>query len=444
MATKPKARGRSAHPGVVLKHRIRSNGTELWNARWTDPITGVTTDTSLTGLGLTNGPGRRAWAIAKSRQIDADRQAMASGRVARDGPTEIAKVVEDYVARGRMRLRPGTVESYEESLAMFTAWAKGEGLREMRALTPPLLRRFRDVLIASRRTRARSGEARGARGPVEGPRAGATINRHFSQVKAFLNEARRHGRAPALDGESIRVNLAAVRADLDRPEFMRPGELHKLLEAAIRHDADCYVQTRDEKAAGTAGETSRHPPIAPLVLAALLTGCRVNELLTLPWAAVHLDGRGEIIVTADIAKTHRARAVDLGVAPVLVRLFERLRLTSGGSPFVFGRAAPLPRGIVEAARKRLVKHYGAPPFAWQVLRSTCATFSMNAPALFGTAGAFQSARRLGHSVVIAERHYAGLLPDVSHDARTIEAAMGLEDLADKIAGDGRLRAREVV
>ena len=83
---------------------------------------------------------------------------------------------------------------------------------------------------------------------------------------------------------------------------------------------------------------------------------------------------------------------------------------------------------------RLRDDYGAPPkFSLQVLRSTCGTFLTNAPGIFGAASAYRSARQLGHSVAIAEKHYLGLVRGISPTAGTLEAAMGIEDLLEKVA-----------
>ena len=54
--------------------------------------------------------------------------------------------------------------------------------------------------------------------------------------------------------------------------------------------------------------------------------------------------------------------------------------------------------------------------------STCGTYLTCAPAIYGAASAFMSAKRLGHSVTVAEKHYVGIVR-VSPEARTIELAM---------------------
>jgi hypothetical protein len=80
-----------------------------------------------------------------------------------------------------------------------------------------------------------------------------------------------------------------------------------------------------------------------------------------------------------------------------------------------------------AAKKRLKCEYGAPQrFGWQMLRRTCGTFLTNAPGIFGAASAYRSAKQLGHSVAIAERHYVDVLRGIPREAHTLEGAMGIE------------------
>ena len=96
------------------------------------------------------------------------------------------------------------------------------------------------------------------------------------------------------------------------------------------------------------------------------------------------------------------------------------------------RFEPYTADLVVAARKRLLALYGAPSFDWQTLRATCATYLTNAPGIFGSATVYLSARQLGHSVAVAERHYLGVHRGIPRDAHTLEAAMQLEDLLGEV------------
>jgi hypothetical protein len=49
------------------------------------------------------------------------------------------------------------------------------------------------------------------------------------------------------------------------------------------------------------------------------------------------------------------------------------------------------------------------------------------PSILGAATVFMSAKQLGHSVAVAERHYLGVHRGIPRDAHTIEAAMQIEE-----------------
>jgi integrase len=421
-------RGRSQHPGVKLKRRVRPGGADVWLARWVDPVTGDEREASLTALGLTNNQGRRAWAIAKASQLAEERQALALGLIAREGPRDVRSAVTSYLDRAAGRLRGSTIETYRESLDLLVQWCDQVGVRDLGSLDPPSVMRLRDWLVALPRQRDREKKRKGR------PRSAMRVNRDIGAIKTLLLEARRHGRLPRLDREALGDGLRKLRAEQDQPEYLRSPELRQLLEAAMRHDAARFAMTRAEKAAGEAGGVTRHEAVAPLVLAAILTGCRIGELVSLEWPNVRLDGAGEIEIRAARSKTRRGRLVDLAVCPTLAQWLARLRLASGGVGLVFG----ITQGTADAARKHRLEQYGAPRFSWQRLRQTCATFLTCAPGIFGGASAYRSAAQLGHSVAVAERHYLGLLRDIPREARTLEAAMGIEDLAEQVATQGRL------
>jgi hypothetical protein len=113
------------------------------------------------------------------------------------------------------------------------------------------------------------------------------------------------------------------------------------------------------------------------------------------------------------------------VSPALRALLAALRLSTGGKGKVFRLTAD----AADAAAKRLKREFGAPSdFGWQMLRRTCGTFLTNAPGIFNAASAYRSAKQLGHSLAVAERHYLGVERGIPRDARTLEAAMQIEEL----------------
>lgn len=61
--------------------------------------------------------------------------------------------------------------------------------------------------------------------------------------------------------------------------------------------------------------------------------------------------------------------------------------------------------------------------------------------LVGAATVFMSARQLGHSVAVAERHYLGVHRGIPKDAHTLEAAMQIEEAMRRVpamVADSRL------
>ena len=215
-------------------------------------------------------------------------------------------------------------------------------------------------------------------------------------------------------------------------KFMKEHDCKKLLEAAMRHDEHTFKLTRDE-AAGLrpVGTTPRHEPIAPFTAFVLLSGMRLGEALRLQWDDVDLAAApaGSIHIEGKTNKTKTYREVDLAVSPALRSLLVTMQLKSGGKGSVFG----LTEGLAEAAAKRLKALHGAPKsFGWQVLRRTCGTYLTNAPGIFAGASAYRSAKQLGHSVQVAERHYVGLVKGIPVEAHDLESAMQIGEQLNAI------------
>jgi integrase len=259
-----------------------------------------------------------------------------------------------------------------------------------------------------------------------------------------------------LTRDAITDAMKALPTPREQPEYLTPAQLQKLLEAAMRHDEAVFDETRKEhRGLLPKGSTRRYEPIAGFTAFLVLTGCRRGEALGLTWADVDLEaldsqGRtvGEIRLRAANTKTHRARTIGLEVSPSLRSLLAAMKLRAGraaDAQHVFGGEEPYTADLVESTRSRLIDEYGAPKFDWQMLRSTCATYLTNAPGIFGGATVFMSARQLGHTVAIAERHYLGVHRGIPKDAHTLEAAMQIEhhmgDLVGTISGRTKSNGR---
>ena len=142
------------------------------------------------------------------------------------------------------------------------------------------------------------------------------------------------------------------------------------------------------------------------------------------WNEVRLS-ENAILLGAERVKTREGRRVALGVSPSIAKLFEQLRERNGKSPLVFPEWAA--GNLAKSTRGRL-RRFGAPPgWTYQAIRRTCSTVLTNMRAV----GPWVSSKRCGHSVVVAERSYAGLLA-IPDEATTIESALGIEHLAGAI------------
>lgn len=432
MARQRKRRFRTAHPGVKLLRMQRTTG-ETWVARYTDPDTRRDTQTSLTALSLTTDESRRAWAITKSESLRKREAAIESGAALRT-ETPVSKAIADYYDSQASELAPATLLSYRQATDPFAGWCESHGVALTESLTAPLLTKYRLWFVARPAHAPASGSnvGRGSYKTGKRKRSAAQVNKCVRTLRVILNHWRKLGQTPALDSDAIRDSLEFAKAQKPLPVFLKAKQCRALLEAAMRHDAETFTATREEHAGKRkAGGTARFTPIAPFIAVGLLSGMRFSELANLRWADVDLEA-GEITLQADRTKTGHGRRIGLTETPALATLLANKKLRAGENEHVWGEA-PYRYGVAESARKRLVREYGAPEFTWHDLRRTCGTFLTCAPAIYGAASAFLSAKRLGHSVTVSERHYAGALGNISPEHKTLEAALQIDDLLKQIA-----------
>ncbi len=420
MSTKTAPRRRLARPGVKILHLADGR----YVARFKDALTGKQQQQSLDKLGLTNAEARRRWAINKANALMEMRAVITSGgAVAVQVPLDDA--IDEFL---KGYTKPKTIEGHTTALKRFAAWAASVGIRLAQDLTGPHLARWRDHYAQDNAATATRGGTRGAKKKTARRRSPASVNKVLTVTKTFLGWARRRGWLPYLNTDSILDNLRPLKLPIKAIEFLPPKQLDALLEAALRHDNETFAMTRAEHAAAAeVGTTPRYPAVAPFVLSCILTGCRFQELVGLRWSEVDLD-QTVIRLPADRVKTGHARTIQLTETPSMVSLLRNLQETQKGD-LVFDLTADQ----AKAAHRRLMKDPKSPSFTWQCLRRTCGTILTNAPGIYGGASAFMSAKRLGHSVAIAERHYAGILNKLPAKAKTLEAAASIEDLANSIA-----------
>ncbi len=426
---------------MVLAARTLPSGGASYRARYTDPDTGRVVWQTL-DASLSTHEQRVTWAKKLAATLARRRADRAAGIAPPKDPTTIEAAIATYRESAEVRLRAKTLATYDLGIARFAEWCGAEGIEHTADLTPAALARLRDAFIRAPKKTAAKGARRGRYASTPKPRSAVSINRELRTVATVLTSWRRRDLV-SLSSDQIADALRKIPVERELPVYLTPSDLRRVLEAALRHDAETFTITREEhdglRAVGT---TPRYAAIAPVTAFLMLTGCRRNEAVTLRWSDVDLDALdasgakvGEIRLRAAETKTKIARVVGLEVAPTLRRILAAMKLRAGDEERVF---PDLTGTLLTSTRARLVAEYGAPEaFGWQVLRSTCATYLANAPAIYGAASAFLAARQLGHSVVVAEKRYAGQLRGISREARTLEAAMQIEsELAGVLAAIG--------
>lgn len=445
-----KRRTRTEHRGVKLKRRVLPSGATAWRAIYVDPDTQKTTYITLKGRDGATAPARTLWAIRKSEAIAKRKMALADGAVHATGKS-LSEVIAVYYS-AHPKLRPATLTAYKAATNKLVTWAASEGV-DADKLTKAALTRFRTSLVKEPKLVAARGHKRGKRKAAPVLRSGVSVNRELRSVVTALRYLIDCESFSRLNHNDLRLALKREQVTHERLAYLDSNEIRKLLEACQRHDAEVYTLDRADKAAGRKpgeGTTARYEQIKAFVIVTLLSGMRLSEVLQLRWDHVVLDakdssgaGVGEIRLPGSTNKTNRARTIDLGVSPALRSTMLALKVRTGGEGYVFPTYRA--RTTVEAAAKRLRGEYGAPKsFTWQALRRTCGTFLTNAPGIFGAASAYRSARQLGHSVTIAEKHYVDLERGIPATARTLEDAMSIADLlktTDKPAGANVARLR---
>jgi integrase len=204
----------------------------------------------------------------------------------------------------------------------------------------------------------------------------ATVGKYLSRLRAILRYARACGWLDSDPFAAIRVPGAGE----PRVRYLLPDERVRLL-AACRQ--------------------SRNPLLYAVVVVALGTGGRKDEVRCLQWPAVDLDMR---VVRFVKTKTHRARAVPLvgECFDVVVQLWQERR---GGVPWVFPSwRGDKPVAITspwETARDAA----GIKDFRFHDLRHSFASYlAMNGASLRDIA------ELLGHSSVQMTLIYTHLMP----------------------------------
>lgn len=249
--------------------------------------------------------------------------------------------------------------------------------------TPDGVRRFGDVRAGTLTPELLKAFAR-LRPRVAG-------NRDLGLLRACCNRAVLGG---LLDHSPFRVgDVPAVRLAREEPRSRRlqPGESERLL-------------------AGAGG-------LGDLIVAALETGCRKGELLSMQWSQVRFSPRAELFLPAQKTKTKRDRRVP--ISSELAKVLTRRRTDPAGhllapEAFVFGDEIGRRRHSIKTAWRLTLKRAKIVDLHFHDLRREAGSRWMDAGIPLGTIQ-----RWLGHANISQTSTYLGA--SLGNDERDMQA-----------------------
>jgi integrase len=381
------ARRSAKHRGVRWIN-LGTDDAPRWVVRWADPATGRQVQRDAAPFGITNERARERWAIEKAAALRADKARYAIDGVA-SVRTPVSEAQDKYLATfGNAHTRVAKAKP----LANLAEHLTDNAVRSMQDVTSPIIAAWGDHV----------------RRPSS-PHAPSTRNFHLAVAGAWLQWSRRRGWLPRVSGDAIRDSLRRERAPREAIKVLQPAEIRQLLDACMRHDEQ------------------ERTPIAPFVLVVLGSGMRLAECEGLRWEEV--DTRAKCIrLGAARAKTKAHRVITLEESPATLAALAALRLRSGSGERVFPRAT---RNVVETIRRQRLQRFGAPAgWGWHDLRRTHGSL-LACSGLLGAGSSFLVARKLGHGVQVAERHYLHAYVDLPKGT-TLEQVGGFEAEAREI------------
>lgn len=413
---------------------------QRWRGQWylfyTDHRTGRKVRKSCTGLRAGTPEARRAL-LRHYRELEAEHQveALRRGWVVSADAMLIADI-DLYLAdcRDRVSIRQENPEARDglsaatmlrinDTVGHFRGWLEATNRESFKSAdldVNVLDAYFRHVVRES----TRLGERRTKR-------SAATINIYKRNVKACLRWIQRQRPRRFVDVEELLTACRPLRTVRKLPAAFTPDLLCEFLNAALAREAPDRVVTVEPGHGKRRRRTYAQPataksstPVSQLFLLLVLTGARLGEVLQLRWKDVDLK-RGRVVIQA--GKTGMLRWLPLTMAPegeVAPRLLELLRAWREERP---AAEFVLPHGNLPAplfpklAWSEVGKSVGCARLMPQRLRQNFTSYAASLGIPAAVAAMWQ-----GHSVEVAERHYRAQVLERGKDARSMEAAMGLE------------------
>lgn len=312
-----------------------------------------------------------------------------------------------------------TILSYGQTWKFVNRWINHGGPPLPESLNREHLRDFIRFLRQHRFTWGEAGS--GSKGQPR-PLSPFSVASHARHLRAVLNFGRKSIGCITLDGEAVSAGLVVGRLPRLVPIALRPQQLCSILKAAGELDR------------------TRNSLMFPFFAFLMASGARRGEALALRFepsvsgaAESWLDlARGMVVIWG--SKTARQRILPLATRPLLMKILDTLvRRRARGAEYVFA-GGPLPAGnagdMLGTAFKvaiKDVKQMCGVSFRLKDFRSTCATVLANSSVLGGNL--YTLAGELGHNIEVLQKHYAShvaIAPELE-TARTVEAALGIED-----------------
>lgn len=262
----------------------------------------------------------------------ADRRKTVSATPLTADATTFAAFAEKYVDDKAKASGKTTWKNDQHMLNRLAAFTLADGSRfgdqSIGAVTEDTLERFYTTLRATR--------------------AASTCNQYVQVMKAAFRWAAKKGyltRSPISEDAALTRTKIAQRSRRLVPDVLNkdgtlkePGEERRLLAAA-------------------------GPGLQRLIIAALETGCRRGELLSLQWADVNLE-RGELRIRAETAKDAETRI--LPISPRLRGVLQMAKVDPAGKDykpehFVFGVVGTQVANVKRAWETAVLKAHGYTP-----------------------------------------------------------------------------------
>ncbi len=306
----------------------------------------------------------------------------AGGRVA--APVTVQAVMVDYLADYRAR-GGKALQGTESAIAAHILPKLGDKL--VKDLTPGTIRSWHRALAnAAPRVRAKAGSTATRKidqDDAEATRARrATANRILTVLKAALNLAYQDGKVPS--DEAWRRIVPFRNVEAPRVRYLTDDEAVRLVNAT-------------------------GPEFRPVVVAALLTGCRYSELCRLRAGDLNADLG---ILHIRVTKTGKARHVTL--APEGVEFFAGLAAGRKTTSLMLTRADGAGWKTSDQHRPmRAACEAGQimPAIGFHILRHTYASRMVMAGVPLGVVAA-----QIGDTEVTTSKHYAHLSPGFIADS----------------------------